>query len=72
MAETARKQGVATQMWNQGHAGEPIRRAVEWIRAGVIGKIQQVHTWTNRPIWPQGQKTLPPGQTIPDGLDWDL
>jgi predicted dehydrogenase len=72
MAETARTQGVATQMGNQGHAGEPIRRAVEWIRAGVIGKVQQVHAWTNRPIWPQGQKTLPPGQAIPDGLDWDL
>jgi predicted dehydrogenase len=72
MAETARKHGVATQMGNQAHAGEPIRRAVEWIRAGVIGKIQQVHTWTNRPIWPQGLAALPPQQPVPAGLDWDL
>ena len=28
MAETARKHGVATQMENQAHAGEPIRRAI--------------------------------------------
>jgi predicted dehydrogenase len=72
MAKMARKHGVATQMGNQAHAGEPIRRAVEWIRAGVIGRIQQVHTWTNRPIWPQGLAALPPGQPVPAGLDWDL
>jgi predicted dehydrogenase len=72
MAETAEKHGVATQMGNQAHAGEPIRRAVEWIRAGLIGKVQQVHTWTNRPIWPQGLTAQPPVQPIPTGLDWDL
>ncbi len=72
MAKMARKHGVATQMGNQGHAGEPVRRAVEWIRAGVIGRIQQVHTWTNRPIWPQGLAALPTGQPVPAGLDWDL
>jgi len=27
---------------------------VEWIRAGVIGPVREVHVWTNRPIWPQG------------------
>ena len=72
MAKMARKHRVATQMGNQGHAGEPVRRAVEWIRAGVIGRIQQVHTWTNRPIWPQGLAALPTGQPVPAGLDWDL
>jgi predicted dehydrogenase len=72
MAETAEKHGVATQMGNQAHAGEPIRRAVEWIRAGLIGKVHEVHTWTNRPIWPQGLAALPPQQPVPAGLDWDL
>ena len=43
-------------MGNQAHAGEPIRRAVELIRSGVIGKVKEVHAWTNRPIWPQGLK----------------
>ena len=72
MATVARQEGVATQMGNQGHANEPIRRAVEWIRAGVIGRVQQVHCWTNRPIWPQGLTAHLPEQPLPAGLDWDL
>jgi predicted dehydrogenase len=72
MAETAKKHKVATQMGNQAHAGEPIRRAVEWIRAGVIGKVKEVHTWTNRPIWPQGLSARPKPEKVPAGLDWDL
>ncbi len=72
MSATAAKHGVATQMGNQAHAGEPIRRAVELIRAGVIGKVSEVHCWTNRPIWPQGVKQRPEKQPVPDGLDWDL
>ena len=27
---------------------------VELIRGGVIGKVREVHVWTNRPVWPQG------------------
>lgn len=72
MAETARQQGVATQMGNQAHAGEPIRRAVELVRAGIIGKVHEVHTWTNRPIWPQGMKERPPAEPVPETLDWNL
>jgi len=72
MAETAQEFGVATQMGNQAHAGEPIRRAVELIRAGLIGKVSEVHTWTNRPIWPQGMAKRPKTEPVPSGLDWDL
>jgi predicted dehydrogenase len=73
----ARRFGVQTQMGNQAHAGEPIRRAVELVRAGVIGPVREVHAWTNRPIWPQGQAALDErnrlaGQPKPAGLDWDL
>ncbi|HVT41236.1 MAG TPA: Gfo/Idh/MocA family oxidoreductase [Gemmatimonadaceae bacterium] len=47
---------LATQMGNQGHSGEGTRQIVEWIRAGVIGPVHEVHVWTNRPLgyWPQG------------------
>jgi predicted dehydrogenase len=72
MAATAREHNVATQMGNQAHAGEPIRRGVELIRAGLIGKVTEVHTWTNRPIWPQGMTARPEPMPIPSGLDWDL
>jgi predicted dehydrogenase len=72
MAETAAKMKVATQMGNQAHAGEPIRRAVELVRAGIIGKVHEAHVWTNRPIWPQGVNRPKETPRIPAGLDWDL
>ena len=53
LTESAHKYKVATQMGNQGHSGEGIRQVTEWIAAGLIGKVREVHTWTNRPIWPQ-------------------
>jgi predicted dehydrogenase len=58
MEQAAKYYQVQTQMGNQAHAGEPIRRAVELVRAGIIGPVREVHAWTNRPIWPQGQGAL--------------
>ena len=72
MTQTAAEHRVATQMGNQAHAGEPIRRGVELIRAGIIGKVSEVHTWTNRPVWPQGLSERLPEMPVPSGLDWDL
>ncbi len=72
LTELARKTKVATQMGNQAHAGEPIRRAVELIQAGMLGEITQIHAWTNRPIWAQGMTSRPPKQDVPETLDWDL
>jgi predicted dehydrogenase len=72
LARLAKRTGVVTQMGNQAHAGEPIRRAVELVRAGIIGNITEAHIWTNRPIWPQGMKARPARADVPNGLDWDL
>lgn len=69
--ETARRK-VATQMGNQGHANQGNRRVVEWVRAGVLGTITEVHTWTNRPVWPQGIAQRPPTIDVPQNLDWDV
>jgi hypothetical protein len=30
-----------------------------------------VHTWTNRPVWPQGIQKRPPSKPVPPNLDWD-
>lgn len=54
LARVAAETGVVTQMGNQGHSSDDARRVNEWIRAGVIGPVREVHAWTNRPIWPQG------------------
>ncbi len=29
---------------------------VELIRGGVIGRVSEVHVWTNRPVWPQARR----------------
>ncbi|MCX7817871.1 MAG: Gfo/Idh/MocA family oxidoreductase [Kiritimatiellae bacterium] len=72
MAETAGAAGVVTQMGNQAHAGEPLRRGVELVRAGAVGPVTEVHAWTDRPIWPQGMSAWPKAEPVPEGLHWDL
>jgi len=79
LAAAARKHKVATQMGNQGQAGDRPRRVREMIWDGAIGPVRQVHVWTDRPnngrfniFWPQGvdrPKDTPP---VPKTLDWDL
>lgn len=72
----AKKAGVVTQMGNQGHSTSGTRTIREWIQAGVIGQVREVHSWTNRPIWDQGQGALDKRakgpKSIPEGLDWEL
>jgi predicted dehydrogenase len=70
LAEIASATGVKTQMGNQAHAQDHMRRCIELIRAGVIGKVKEIHAWTNRPIWPQGFAAPPPKEPVPDGIDW--
>ncbi|MBN2090420.1 Gfo/Idh/MocA family oxidoreductase [candidate division KSB1 bacterium] len=68
----AREAKVATQMGNQGHAMEEIRLLCEWIWAGAIGPIHEIHAWTPHPVWPQGMERPPETPPVPDTLDWDL
>jgi predicted dehydrogenase len=77
MASAAEHYGVQTQMGNQAHAMEPIRRAVELVRAGIIGPVREAHSWSDRPTWPQGQAALDErklfaGRAKPDDLNFDL
>jgi predicted dehydrogenase len=75
LRDTARAKKVATQMGNQGHAGEGARILKEWVEAGVLGDVREVHSWTDRPIWPQGVKPLDHSKmmpVVPPTLDWDL
>ncbi len=75
LAKAAREKKVATQMGNQGHAGEGCRQLKEWVMAGVLGNVTEVHSWTDRPIWPQGVKAPDHSKmmpVVPGTLDWDL
>ena len=60
-------------MGNQGHAGDGWRRAYEIVKIGRIGDVVEFHTWTNRPIWPQGGNRPPKDweTAAPKNLDWE-
>jgi len=72
MREMAKRKGLATQMGNQGASGAGTWQTVKWIESGVIGEVVNVHSWTNRPIWPQGVPTPTGTNPIPPELEWDL
>jgi predicted dehydrogenase len=69
MAEAAAKYKVPTQMGNQGHCGEGYRRLCEYIWAGAIGKVAEVHCWSNRANGGTGPR--PPTEPVPAGMHWD-
>jgi predicted dehydrogenase len=75
LRKAAHKYKVHTQMGNQGHTFDGMRRIKEWTDAGMIGDVREVITWTNRPCgpwfvepaaWPIGTPK------VPDTLDWKL
>jgi predicted dehydrogenase len=73
VAKVAQETGVATQMGNQGHSTDGIRETCEWIGAGAIGPVREVHAWVGAKRWNLSltgrPKETPP---VPAGLNWDL
>ena len=74
LTKAAKAAGVMTSMGNQGHASEGSRLTNEWIQAGVIGEVREVHVWSDRAgkLWKQGigrPADMPP---VPSTLDWNL
>jgi predicted dehydrogenase len=78
VTEAARRAKVVTQMGNQGHSYESMRLLKEWIDDGAIGKVSEVHAWTDRPVggdpWSDFAQMAQPKDTppVPGTLDWDL
>jgi predicted dehydrogenase len=72
LSRRAKETKVATQMGNQGHSSDDGRTAVEYIWAGAIGEVREVHIWTNRPLgyWPQGVPRPAPLTPGPEPLKW--
>ena len=73
----ARQCKVATQLGINGREGRRWRRLCEWIWAGAIGNVQEVHVWTDRAgtpkhfWWPQGGTRPAGADPVPAGLNWD-
>jgi len=67
----AKETGVVTQMGNQGHSSDDARRLNEWVQAGAIGPVREVHVWTNRPIWPQGIPRPTAAESSRNDIEWN-
>jgi predicted dehydrogenase len=72
ITETAKARKIVGQMGNQGGSSEGMRKMQSWFNAGVIGKVEEVHVWTNRPVWPQGIPVPKGKHDTPAQLNWDL
>jgi len=74
LTKAAIASGVMTSMGNQGHATEGARLTNEWIRAGVIGDVAEVHAWSDRAgkLWKQGIMRPTDTPPTPKTLDWNL
>ena len=74
LSTAAKEAGVMTSMGNQGHATEGARLTNEWIQAGVIGDVREVHVWSDRAgkLWKQGIGRPLDSPPVPATLDWDL
>ncbi len=72
MAETAARTGVVTQMGNQVHAADHLRRVVELLQAGVLGRVEKVVTVCHKVLRHSGGELPTDTPPVPDHLDWDL
>jgi predicted dehydrogenase len=72
VVKAAREAKVATQMSVQSCASEQACATAEWVRAGVVGEVREVHVWTDRPVWPQGLARPADAPAIPSTFAWDL
>jgi predicted dehydrogenase len=75
MGKVAALKRVVTQMGNNGHAGQGLRLTKEWLDAGAIGKVKEVHVWSDRPgkFWKtQGKRRPADTPPVPPGLDWNM
>lgn len=69
LRERARVSKAPTQMGNQGHCEDGYRRLCEFVWSGVVGKITETHSWTDRANGGAGPR--PPASPVPAGLHWD-
>ena len=71
LTEAANKHKIVTQMGNQGASGKGVQTMANWFDKGLIGTVDQVHVWTDRPVWPQGIPTPTDKPALLNDLDWD-
>ena len=69
LTAAAEKYKVVTQLGNQGHSKEDIRRLCEYIWAGAIGNVTETYSWA--PTSRGGVGGRLPTKPVPKGLHWE-
>jgi len=73
LSELTRTCKVATQTGTQGCGALSTRRAIEVLRAGVLGPIREVYLWCDGYGPNPPSHDAPPGEDpVPPGLNWDF
>jgi hypothetical protein len=68
----AKRAGVVTQMGNQIQSHVAYRTAVKLVHDGLIGKVQEVHSWQSGAMRWLIESDRPPGSDpVPPTLAWD-
>ena len=71
LTRMARKKNLVTQMGIQIHSSAEYRMAVELVQTGAIGKIKEVHTWSNKK-WGDSAPMPDRIDPIPANMSWNL
>ena len=72
VAHTAREMKVAAGITVNNPSTQSTKVIAQWIDAGAIGSVREVHNWSSRPFWPQGIARPKEVEPVPAGLNWDL
>ncbi len=64
------KKKLVTQMGTQIHSHTAYRTAVKLVQSGAIGKVREVHSWSNKTWGYDGPAPVP--SSVPETLDWNL
>jgi hypothetical protein len=69
--ETARETGLSTHLlaWSKRPEYDLIKKV---INDGTIGKLKEIHNWSNRPVWPQWQANPTETPPVPKDFNWSL
>lgn len=70
MTLRAREKGVTTQMGIQVSSDFTERFAVEFIHQGAIGKVKEVHSFSNKK-WGDPEPVPSQSDSIPEGFNWE-
>jgi hypothetical protein len=69
--DTAKKSGLSTHLlaWSKRPDYDVIKKHIS---EGKIGKLKEIHNWSNRPVWPQWQSNPSDTPPVPQNFNWDL